>query len=75
MAIEQAAAEALHKVSSTTSSKAHQNENLILLEKLSKDHDVVLKTLRLLISDLCQQFNGGHPGYVLLVMGANTIGT
>lgn len=29
---------------------------------LSLDHDLVLKTFRLLISDLCQQFNGGHPG-------------
>ncbi|KAL7811178.1 Transketolase, thiamine diphosphate binding domain-containing protein [Trichoderma aethiopicum] len=25
-------------------------------------HALVLKTFRLLISDLCQQFNGGHPG-------------
>lgn len=25
-------------------------------------HDVVLKTFRILIADLCQQFNGGHPG-------------
>lgn len=24
---------------------------------------LVLKTIRLLIADLCQQFNGGHPGY------------
>lgn len=35
-----------------------------LLNKLSKDHDHVLKTFRLLIADLCQQFGGGHPGYV-----------
>ncbi|RFU81942.1 dihydroxyacetone synthase [Trichoderma arundinaceum] len=28
----------------------------------SKEHELVLKTFRLLISDLCQQFNGGHPG-------------
>jgi hypothetical protein len=28
----------------------------------SSDHDIVLKTFRLLIADLCQQFNGGHPG-------------
>ncbi|KAJ5206532.1 Transketolase C-terminal/Pyruvate-ferredoxin oxidoreductase domain II [Penicillium cf. griseofulvum] len=33
-----------------------------LVHKLSKDHDLVLKTFRLLIADLCQQFNGGHPG-------------
>lgn len=31
--------------------------------KNSEQHDVVLKTFRLLIADLCQQFNGGHPGY------------
>ncbi|KAF3062662.1 Dihydroxyacetone synthase [Trichoderma lentiforme] len=28
----------------------------------NKEHELVLKTFRLLISDLCQQFNGGHPG-------------
>ncbi|KAJ5971495.1 uncharacterized protein N7479_001413 [Penicillium vulpinum] len=33
-----------------------------IVHKLSKDHDLVLKTFRLLIADLCQQFNGGHPG-------------
>ena len=37
---------------------------LPLLHKLSNDHDHVLKTFRLLIADLCQQFGGGHPGYV-----------
>lgn len=36
---------------------------LPLVQKLSKDHDLVLKTFRLLIADLCQQFSGGHPGY------------
>jgi dihydroxyacetone synthase len=29
---------------------------------LSPQHDLVLKTFRLLIADLCQQFKGGHPG-------------
>lgn len=29
---------------------------------LSNEHDLVLKTFRLLIADLCQQFKGGHPG-------------
>lgn len=29
---------------------------------LTAEHDLVLKTFRLLIADLCQQFNGGHPG-------------
>ena len=41
---------------------AHKSA-LPLVQKLSKDHDLVLKTFRLLIADLCQQFNGGHPGY------------
>jgi dihydroxyacetone synthase len=36
---------------------------LPLVQKSSGDHDLVLKTFRLLIADLCQQFNGGHPGY------------
>jgi bacterioferritin (cytochrome b1) len=35
------------------------------VQKLSKEQDLVLKTFRLLIADLCQQFKGGHPGYVL----------
>ncbi|KIW04693.1 transketolase [Verruconis gallopava] len=30
-------------------------------ELISK-HDIVLKTFRLLIADLCEQFKGGHPG-------------
>lgn len=34
------------------------------VQKLSKEHDIVLKTFRILIADLCQQFGGGHPGYV-----------
>ncbi|KAH8899979.1 hypothetical protein GQ53DRAFT_835975 [Thozetella sp. PMI_491] len=33
-----------------------------LAEKEKAVHDKVLKTFRLLIADLCQQFNGGHPG-------------
>lgn len=33
------------------------------LVQAEKDkHDLVLKTFRILIADLCQQFNGGHPG-------------
>ena len=30
--------------------------------KLSPEHDHVLKTFRILIADLCQQFGMGHPG-------------
>lgn len=29
---------------------------------LSSQHDLVLKTIRLLVADLCQQFGGGHGG-------------
>lgn len=29
---------------------------------LTDEQDLVLRTFRLLIADLCQQFNGGHPG-------------
>ncbi|KAK8052411.1 hypothetical protein PG993_003796 [Apiospora rasikravindrae] len=36
------------------------SQELAAAEKES--HDIVLKTFRLLISDLCQQFKGGHPG-------------
>jgi dihydroxyacetone synthase len=28
-----------------------------------EDHDLVLRTFRVLIADLVQNFNGGHPGY------------
>lgn len=34
------------------------------VQKLTDEQDHVLKSFRLLIADLCQQFNGGHPGYV-----------
>ncbi|OIW31452.1 putative transketolase [Coniochaeta ligniaria NRRL 30616] len=33
-----------------------------LVKAEAASHDVVLKTFRLLIADLCQQFGGGHPG-------------
>jgi dihydroxyacetone synthase len=32
---------------------------------LSKIDDLVLKTFRLLVADLCQQFKGGHPEYAI----------
>jgi dihydroxyacetone synthase len=32
------------------------------VQNLTKEQDHVLKTFRILIADLCQQFNGGHPG-------------
>ncbi|KAF2143239.1 uncharacterized protein K452DRAFT_350333 [Aplosporella prunicola CBS 121167] len=34
----------------------------IVVGVLSPEHDHVLKTFRLLIADLCEQFRGGHPG-------------
>jgi dihydroxyacetone synthase len=34
------------------------------VQKLTNEQEHVLKTFRLLIADLCQQFNGGHPGCV-----------
>lgn len=34
------------------------------VRKLTDEQDHVLKSFRLLIADLCQQFNGGHPGFV-----------
>ncbi|GAB7352742.1 hypothetical protein MBLNU459_g3094t1 [Dothideomycetes sp. NU459] len=32
------------------------------VKKLRNDHDIVLKTFRVLIADLCEQFAMGHPG-------------
>lgn len=32
------------------------------VEKLSDEHETVLRTFRVLIADLCAQFKGGHPG-------------
>ncbi|KAF9890549.1 hypothetical protein FE257_005680 [Aspergillus nanangensis] len=41
---------------------ASSKSALPLVQQLSKDHDLVLRTFRMLIADLCQQFGGGHPG-------------
>ena len=30
--------------------------------KLSKEHDIALKSIRILIADLCAKHKGGHPG-------------
>ena len=40
--------------------KALSPAQLVQAEK--DKHDIILKTFRILIADLCQQFNGGHPG-------------
>ncbi|CAI6334421.1 unnamed protein product [Periconia digitata] len=42
--------------------KKEEKEEAKAVQKLSKEHDIVLKTFRILIADLCQQFGGGHPG-------------
>lgn len=48
---------ARHTISATLSVTApdHQTE-------LEEQHDSVLNTVRCLIADICQQYNGGHPG-------------
>jgi dihydroxyacetone synthase len=35
----------------------------------SEKHDLVLRYFRAYIADLCQQFNGGHPGLVFRLHG------
>jgi len=37
------------------------------LEEAEK-HDLVLRVFRCLIADLCENFKGGHPGYVTQVL-------
>lgn len=32
------------------------------VSRRTSEQDLVLRTFRLLIADLCQQFKGGHPG-------------
>ncbi|CAK7216055.1 hypothetical protein SEUCBS140593_002741 [Sporothrix eucalyptigena] len=39
-----------------------KNEKTSVALEGVESHDLVLKTFRLLVADLCQQFNGGHPG-------------
>ena len=33
-----------------------------MLVNRGQKHELVLKTLRILVAELCQQFKGGHPG-------------
>ena len=44
----------------------HDNKDLFeeLQPEEHEKHDLVLRVFRCLIADLCQQFNGGHPGCV-----------
>lgn len=43
------------------------------VEEEKGSHDVVLKSFRLLIADLCQQFSMGHPGYVTELSSTATL--
>ncbi|KIX01906.1 transketolase [Rhinocladiella mackenziei CBS 650.93] len=43
----------------------------ILSKKLPGEQNLVLRTFRILVADLCQQFKGGHPGGA---MGMGAIG-
>jgi dihydroxyacetone synthase len=49
----------------TTSQQINGTKTMGTLE-LQEDekHDFVLRVYRCLIADLCEQFKGGHPGYV-----------
>ena len=38
------------------------NEKFTVLPEEHEKHDLVLRVFRCLIADLCEQFNGGHPG-------------
>lgn len=42
--------------------RKEERREQLSVQKLSAEQEHVLKTFRLLIADLCQQFNGGHPG-------------
>lgn len=42
--------------------KQEEKNEQAAVRKLTDEQDHVLKSFRLLIADLCQQFNGGHPG-------------
>lgn len=44
--------------------KQEEKTERAAIQRLTDEQDHVLKSFRLLIADLCQQFNGGHPGYI-----------
>lgn len=48
--------------SKTTTKPAEPRDVSISLEADKAVHPLVLKTFRILVADLCQQFKGGHPG-------------
>ena len=45
-----------------TKDELSRNHKTKFQQNLTQQHDLVLKSFRLLVADLCQQFNGGHPG-------------
>ena len=58
-----------HPVEAKSTDYGHEAADKILEKTAGNDakskHPLVLQSFRLLIADLCQQFGGGHPGYVL----------
>lgn len=68
----------LHRSQDTTiiSKNASKPESLKESEVFtdqSQHHDLVLRSFGLLIADLCQQFNGGHPGFVPVYVATYTL--
>lgn len=51
--------------------KQEEKTEQAAIQRLTDEQDHVLKSFRLLIADLCQQFNGGHPGYVNQLVSDN----
>lgn len=41
---------------------AEEAKEKVAVDNLTEQEDLVLKTFRLMVADLCQQFKGGHPG-------------
>lgn len=58
--VDEVAGNALHAVKDEAMAKMQPAS----VTDLSEQHDHVLKTYRILIADLCQQYNMGHPGHV-----------
>lgn len=51
-----------HPHSIILSKEAAINSTSMLKLNQESQHDLVLRTFRCLIADLCEQFKGGHPG-------------
>lgn len=48
----------------TTTTNTKLDEVKSIQKEDSDKNDLVLRVFRCLIADLCEQFKGGHPGYV-----------